>query len=196
MKYSIYDFHTPYFKKVNLNDSTIADKPAIADINESLYKAAIDSVYSNKNRYQLYASETFNDFIMEELNTNEYAYGDIPDLKYTVEEYFKIDSDKASMAIINIATQHVFTSPTVTIENFFILISSLDKWIAQKIYMAISLIFLSNDDSSAAEGSLFLLEKFGSGQKALETAMKIRNFEHSYLNKYKDDVISYLRGTI
>ena len=113
-----------------------------------------------------------------------------------MEKLFKDDHSTAFMLMINMASNRVFSSESDVIEKYFALVSSLERAVAEEIYMTIVLSFLSHKESCAAEGSLLLLEKFGRGETAYSNALKIRDFEYEYLNKYKQDVISYLRGTL
>lgn len=165
------------------------------DLNERLYRIFASRNAETSQKSPPYDLDVFGDFLYNQLLQEHFTYGDVPAVKYSVESFFKTDESQAFMVFINIASNKVFSSSPDVIEKFFALVSSLEKDVALKVYMTVVLIFLSHKDASSAEGSLLLLEKFGRGKEAYDNALLIRKFQYDYLNKYKDDVISYLRGT-
>ncbi|MBJ9182762.1 hypothetical protein [Citrobacter freundii] len=201
-KNSLYYFKGGFFgTAVNRQDSYETSggdeiDMSVSDINENLYKGFASRNSYVKKKTKPYDIELIKDFLYSQLKQEDFTYGDVPSLKFSVENLFKEDESMAFMVMINMASNHVFSSEADVIEIFFALVSSLERSVAEKIYMTIVLIFLSHKESCAAEGSLLLLEKFGRGETAYANALLIRDFEHDYLNKYKQDVISYLRGTL
>lgn len=201
-KYPLYYFKGGFYgTAVNRQDSYETsggdeNDMLVSDINENLYKGFASRNSYVKNKTKPYDIELIKDFLYSQLKQDDFTYGDVPPLKFSVENLFKEDESMAFMVMINMASNHVYSSEADVIERFFALVSSLERSVAEKIYMTIVLSFLSHKESCAAEGSLLLLEKFGRGKTAYANALLIRDFEHDYLNKYKQDVISYLRGTL
>lgn len=167
-----------------------------SDINEKLYNGFASRNSEVKSESRAHSIELIGDFLYDQLIQEDFTYGDVPSLKFSIEKLFKDDHSTAFMLMINMASNRVFSSESDVIEKYFALVSSLERAVAEEIYMTIVLSFLSHKESCAAEGSLLLLEKFGRGETAYSNALKIRDFEYEYLNKYKQDVISYLRGTL
>ncbi|WP_270222409.1 hypothetical protein [Kosakonia cowanii] len=136
--------------------------------------------------------DTIMSFVYKMLVSEDFGYGDTPELKYVVENIFRKDKAKAQMSFINMATRKVYPSEGEVIEKFFALLMSLEESDIENIALTIIQMFLSHEDISAAEGALSLLDKFGKDQDALEIARKIRSFDYDFLNEYKQKVISNL----
>ncbi|HHQ9513570.1 TPA: hypothetical protein ACSW2X_005530, partial [Enterobacter roggenkampii] len=135
-------------------------------------------------------------FVYKMLLTEDFGYGDNPQLKYVVENIFRKSKSEAQMSFINMATRKVYVSDSVTIEKFFALLMSLDESDIEDIVLTIIQMFLSHKDISAAEGALSLLDKYGKDRDALEIAKQIRKFDYGFLNEYKEKVISNLKQHI
>jgi len=131
-------------------------------------------------------------FVYEMLLSEDFGYGDTPELKYVVENIFRKSKSKAQMSFINMATRKVYISDSDTIEKFFALLMSLEESDIENIALTLIQMFLSHQDISAAEGALSLLDKYGKDADALDIAKKIRDFDYDFLNEYKDKVISNL----
>lgn len=131
-------------------------------------------------------------FVYNMLVSEDFGYGDTPELKYVVENIFSKNKTQGQISFINMATRKVYTSNSSTIEKFFALLMSLEESDIENIALTIVTMFLSHKDVSAAEGALSLLDKFGKDSDALEIARNIRDFEYSFLNEYKEKVISNL----
>lgn len=131
-------------------------------------------------------------FVYKMLLSEDFGYGDTPELKYVVENIFRKNKSEAQMAFINMATRKVFTSESDIIEKFFALLMSLEESDIENIALTVVQMFLSHQDISAAEGALSLLDKYGKDKDALDIAQKIRNFDYDFLNDYKEKVINNL----
>ena len=94
------------------------------------------------------------------LVSEDFGYGDTPELKYVVENIFRRSKSEAQMAFINMATRRVYTSDSDIIEKFFALLMSLEEHDIDNIALPIIQMFLSHKDVSAAEGALSLLDKY------------------------------------
>ncbi|MEV9555303.1 hypothetical protein AB0214_17850 [Klebsiella quasipneumoniae] len=131
-------------------------------------------------------------FVYNMLVSEDFGYGDTPELKYVVENIFSKNKSQGQMSFINMATRKVFISDSNTIEKFFALLMSLEESDIEDIALIIITMFLSHKDVCAGEGALSLLDKFGKDRDALEIARNIRDFEYDFLNEYKEKVISNL----
>lgn len=132
-------------------------------------------------------------FVYTMLVSEDFGYGDTPELKYVVENIFRRSKSEAQMAFINMATRRVYTSDSDIIEKFFALLMSLEEHDIDNIALPIIQMFLSHKDVSAAEGALSLLDKYGKDRDALDVAKQIRDFEYDFLNDYKEKVICNLK---
>ncbi|HBU7568051.1 TPA: hypothetical protein MC761_004687 [Enterobacter cloacae] len=132
-------------------------------------------------------------FVYTMLVSEDFGYGDTPELKYVVENIFRRSKSEAQMAFINMATRRVYTSDSDIIEKFFALLMSLEEHDIDNIALPIIQMFLSHKDVSAAEGALSLLDKYGKDRDALDVAKQIRDFEYDFLNDYKEKVIYNLK---
>lgn len=131
-------------------------------------------------------------FVYNMLVSEDFGYGDTPELKYVVENVFSKNKSQGQMSFINMATRKVFISDSNTIEKFFALLMSLEESDIEGIALTIITMFSSHKDVCACEGALSLLDKFGKDEDALKIARNIRDFEYSFLNEYKGKVITNL----
>lgn len=131
-------------------------------------------------------------FVYNMLVSEDFGYGDTPELKYVVENIFSKNKSQGQMSFINMATRKVFISDSNTIEKFFALLMSLEESDIEGIALTIITMFSSHKDVCACEGALSLLDKFGKDEDALKIARNIRDFEYSFLNEYKGKVITNL----
>ncbi len=131
-------------------------------------------------------------FVYNMLVSEDFGYGDTPELKYVVENIFSKNKSQGQMSFINMATRKVFISDSNTIEKFFALLMSLEESDIEDIALTIITMFSSHKDVCACEGALSLLDKFGKDEDALKIARNIRDFEYSFLNEYKGKVITNL----
>jgi hypothetical protein len=164
--------------------------------NSEKFNLMANSIRKNETstEFTFFSDERIVNYIYTTFIYDDITFESIPKTKYVIENISReIGVEKVDYALLNILSKKIYNSPPETIVKYLALLSSIELEFIPLTSM-LSVTSLSSSKYDIVKESVLATVESWEWPGAVPYLENMEEFKRPYLQKYKNEVISYLRN--